>query len=183
MDEDTFAITDYNFNASRPPTIIQLYGGPICESIVSVDVLKNDDPFGGTSGLLPKNNRLASIVASQARFQELCDAINGGGNCSLVIASEMVAGRRRVQDIWVEHSVLHKISMNVSRTATTTHDIYEVLSTRLGQLLGEVSRTNRILSERLTTRESTMPGSIGDGSSTNPPPRDDDCEDESRRLT
>ena len=152
--EAPFIIKSYLYNSTERPTGIQLYGGPLVGTIiVSISIGKNalpeSDPEGVTSGQLPKYNELAYITASQSRFTELCQAIDGGGLCTLWVRYHIDAGKRMVDDIWVQLAMLREISDNTARTAAAAEQIHEVVSERFDQLLGEVVRTNDILRERL----------------------------------
>lgn len=167
-----FLIGNHLYNSTPNPTAVQLYGGPLLGSIVSITVYKNLADGGGTSGQLPKKNRLAYITASPDRFSEVCEAIDGGEGCTLWVSYDVVNGRREVDDIWVELTVLQQINHNVAKTATTTREIYDVVSERLDQLVGEVTRTNDLLRERLPQHGSAPATEHASGPTTDLPPQE-----------
>jgi hypothetical protein len=171
MTDALFNIGTHLYNLDDPPTAVSLYGGPILGTIVSITVYQNT--VDSTTGVLPKFSPLATIVASPTQFGDLCRALNGGPSCTLCITYDVVNGRREVQGISVHAPVLAKIEREVTRTADTTHEIYEVVSTGINQLLREAVRTNELLADRLPLAPL---GPNGGGTSTSPPPLDD-CEE------
>lgn len=170
MAEALFNIRVHLYNA-EPPTAVQLFGGPL-GAIVAMTIYKND--IDETSGFLPKASPLASLHASPDQFQELCDAIDGGGNCTLCISFELDENKqRKVTGISVQVAVLRSIERNVDRAANTTEEIYDLLNTNLTKVVTELTKTNQILLSRLPDGSGTGPNG---GTSTSPPPLDDDCE-------
>jgi hypothetical protein len=171
MAEALFNINVHLYNAD-PPTAVQIFGGPL-GSIVAMTIFKND--IDETSGFLLKGLPLATVHASPDQFQDLCDAIDGGGNCTLCLTFELDENKqRKVTAISVQIAMLRAIARGVDRTANKADEIYELLNTNLTKVVTELIKTNQILMERLPDEGDK--GSNG-GPSTSPPPRDDECEE------
>ncbi len=171
MAEAFFSVRVHLYN-TEPASAVQLLGGPL-GAIVAMTIYKND--VDETSGVLPKALPLASLYASPTRFDELCAALNAGGGCTLCITFEIDAERKRqVTDISVSVPALLKIEKGVERTANTTEEIYDALTTGLHQVVHQLVKTNEIL---LTRLPAPGDGPNGGGPSTTPPPLDEECEE------
>jgi hypothetical protein len=172
MAEAYFNVRVHLYNATVPPTAVQLYGGPL-GTIISMTIYEND--IDDTSGVLPKGSPIASLLASPGQFQEVCEALNAGGVCTLCISFEVDENhKRQVNSISVQAPVLLAIERGVDRTANTAEEIYEILDTNLKKVVTELTKTNQILLERLPDGGGKGPNG---GTSTSPPPLDDDCEE------
>jgi hypothetical protein len=169
MAEALFNIRVHLYNAA-PPTAVQLFGGPL-GSIVAMTIFKND--IDETSGHLLKGP-LASLYASPDQFDELCAAIDSGGNCTLCISYELdEKNQREVYAISVQTAVLRAIAKGVDRTANKAEEIYEILDTNLNRVVTELIKTNQILLERLPDG-----GGLGpNGGTPSSPPSEEELEE------